>query len=90
MKFNVPAVYDVLPARIKALRNIVPKVRGQGWQNAPQCGVGGAAGLAVRPKVRWRPSPPPRARRKQPVYAQFNFAFISYYFYIFLTSLELQ
>jgi hypothetical protein len=28
---NVPAVYDVLPARIRALRS-----KDQGWQNVPQ------------------------------------------------------
>jgi hypothetical protein len=28
---NVPAVYDVLPARIRALRS-----KGQGWQNVPE------------------------------------------------------
>jgi hypothetical protein len=28
MAFNVPAVYDVLPARIRALRS-----KDQGWQN---------------------------------------------------------
>jgi hypothetical protein len=28
MSHNVPAVYDVLPARIRALRS-----KGQGWQN---------------------------------------------------------
>jgi hypothetical protein len=28
---NVPAVYDVLPARIRTLRS-----KGQGWQNVPQ------------------------------------------------------
>jgi hypothetical protein len=35
------AVYDVLPARIRALRrtlvrSIEPKVRDQGWQNVPE------------------------------------------------------
>jgi hypothetical protein len=30
---NVPAVYDVLAARIRALRSIVPQERDQGWQN---------------------------------------------------------
>jgi hypothetical protein len=29
--YNVPAVYDVLPARIRALRS-----KGQGWQNVPE------------------------------------------------------
>jgi hypothetical protein len=28
---NVPAVYDVLPARIRALRS-----KDQGWQNVPE------------------------------------------------------
>jgi hypothetical protein len=31
MAHNVPAVYDVLPARIRALRS-----KDQGWQNVPQ------------------------------------------------------
>jgi hypothetical protein len=31
MAHNVPAVYDVLPARIRALRS-----KGQGWQNVPE------------------------------------------------------
>jgi hypothetical protein len=31
MAFNVPAVYDVLPARIRALRS-----KDQGWQNVPE------------------------------------------------------
>jgi hypothetical protein len=31
MSHNVPAVYDVLPARIRALRN-----KDQGWQNVPE------------------------------------------------------
>jgi hypothetical protein len=33
---NVPAVYDSLTARIRALRSIVPKVRDQGWQTVPE------------------------------------------------------
>jgi hypothetical protein len=31
MAYNVPAVYDVLPARIRALRS-----KDQGWQNVPE------------------------------------------------------
>jgi hypothetical protein len=31
MAHNVPAVYDVLPARIRALRS-----KDQGWQNVPE------------------------------------------------------
>jgi hypothetical protein len=31
MSHNVPAVYDVLPARIRALRS-----KDQGWQNVPE------------------------------------------------------
>jgi hypothetical protein len=31
MSYNVPAVYDVLPARIRALRS-----KDQGWQNVPE------------------------------------------------------
>jgi hypothetical protein len=31
MTHNVPAVYDVLPARIRALRS-----KDQGWQNVPE------------------------------------------------------
>jgi hypothetical protein len=33
---NDPAVYEVLPARIRALRSIVPKVRNQGRQTVPE------------------------------------------------------
>jgi hypothetical protein len=33
---NVPAIYDVLAARIRALRSIVPEVRGQGRQNVAE------------------------------------------------------
>jgi hypothetical protein len=31
MAHNVPAIYDVLPARIRALRS-----KDQGWQNVPE------------------------------------------------------
>jgi hypothetical protein len=35
---NVPAVYDVLPARIRALRS-----KDQGWQNVARAANGGEA-----------------------------------------------
>jgi hypothetical protein len=35
MSHNVPAVYGVLPARIRALRS-----KDQGWQNVAEFGVG--------------------------------------------------
>jgi hypothetical protein len=43
MAYNVPAVYDVLPARIRALRSIVPQERDQGWQNVAEFWRGNGA-----------------------------------------------
>jgi hypothetical protein len=64
MSHNVPAVCDVLPARIRALRS-----KDQGWQNVPERRRGNGAkrnDLAVA-----EAEPPTAAKRKQTCYAKF-------------------
>jgi hypothetical protein len=73
---NVPAVYDVLPARIRSLRS-----KDQGRQNVAEVlrGNGAQRNDLAKPQ----PEPPKAAKHIQSCYAQWRF----YYYSIFLFHL---
>jgi hypothetical protein len=75
MAYNVPAVYDVFAARIRALRS-----KDQGCKNVAEVLRGSEA--AGRPTQQNRsPSRLLAAKRKQSCYAQLVFAFIFSFFH---------
>jgi hypothetical protein len=69
---NVPAVYDVLPARIRASRSIVPQERDQGCKN-----VGGVNRGSVATQANVTPERPKGAEHIQACYVPF-FALYTY------------
>jgi hypothetical protein len=83
MAHNVPAVYDVLTARIRALRS-----KDQGWQNVPEQRRGNEAkrnDLAIA-----EAEPPTAAKRKQTCYVPLGFYTISFLFRILCNDTILQ